>query len=286
MGGGGGSSAGSVDYPQYLKDTHQQWLNHAASPDDVMEYSITDLMNAAIAGGSPHASLTAYDPDTVITNFDTAIDTLALDVAALTSNTSFAEILSLFFDPTRLTAITNAFAADLDAQLAATVYPRFEVGMRDLNAVMSSAFPIGRSLIEVGRNREVAKFDAEMRMKLHGELALQFITLKTELDGRLASLKIEAGRIGAVLKKEETDVNLEITQHNALWDLEVYKYGCNVMAAISGASTVQDKRGPSKGQSAVGGALSGAAVGTSISPGYGTVAGAVVGGIAGYLMAE
>ena len=57
--GGGGSSTGKTDYPEYMKDAHKDWLDNTGS--DTMTSSIVDLMNAAI-GSSPFAAAVAYDP--------------------------------------------------------------------------------------------------------------------------------------------------------------------------------------------------------------------------------
>jgi hypothetical protein len=59
----------------------------------------------------------------------------------------------------------NEFRNVLSDQLTAEILPRFEAGMRDINAVMSSAFVLGRSVIEGMASRDVAKFQADLRFK-------------------------------------------------------------------------------------------------------------------------
>lgn len=66
---------------------------------------------------------------------------------------------------TKIEAATIAHAATLDDQILTEILPRFEAGMRDINAVQSSAFVIGRAIIEAFRNRDVAKFDADLSYK-------------------------------------------------------------------------------------------------------------------------
>ena len=68
-------------------------------------------------------------------------------------------------DESEVTASTDAHRAVLNDQLSSDVLPRFEAGMRDINAVQSSAFVIGRAIIEGMGARDVAKFDADLRYK-------------------------------------------------------------------------------------------------------------------------
>ena len=81
-------------------------------------------------------------------------------------------------------------------------------------------------------------------------------------------------RIKIVAKGEEAAAENEIDKADALWDLEVFKYGGNLLASIGSASVQEGPSGPSKAQSAIGGAMSGAAAG-------GILAGASGGAIAG-----
>jgi hypothetical protein len=60
----------------------------------------------------------------------------------------------------------TAYGARLDDTISSDVLPRFQAGMRDINAVQSSAFVIGRAVIEGMRDRDVAMFDADLTTKL------------------------------------------------------------------------------------------------------------------------
>ncbi len=101
----------------------------------------------------------------------------------------------------------------------------------------------------------------------------------------LGHLTSEANRIKIVAKSEEYERNIKFDEQDALWDLETYQFGSNVMAGISGGSVNTKGNEISTGQSVLGGAMSGAAIGAQI-PGAGVpgaVAGAVIGGIGGLL---
>lgn len=65
----------------------------------------------------------------------------------------------------QILAATTAHGDVLDDQISSNVQPRFEAGMRDINAVQSSAFAIGRAIIEGMRDRDISKFAADLQFK-------------------------------------------------------------------------------------------------------------------------
>ena len=277
--GGGGGSSGQVDYPQYMKDWHYSALNHGGA--DVLISSMTDVMNAALAN-SPFTGALAYSPDNELVSIiaaPTALDNL---VALMSAGTGLDTIITNVLDNTRITDSVSEFAADLDNRLLTEVLPRFEAGMRDINAVVSSAFVLGRAFIEEAQDRQVSKYAADLRLKSFGDDAIKIIGLKLQYQHLVSSMIIEANRMKIVAKKEETDENLKISESDGLWDIEVFKHGGNLLSSISGAAVSLSKHNTAS--SVIGGALSGAAAGAmvgSVVPGIGTAVGAVAGGILG-----
>jgi hypothetical protein len=332
---GGGSSAGAVDYPDYMKAAHEDWLTQSAA--DSIEDSITGVMNTAL-GGSPWGVQLAYDPDADIAASQAMIDTFAATLAGMSDTVDWAALVTQAItsigakysavvadkaitniSEANIVAAVSAFEDVLDDELTTRILPRFRRGMQDINAVVSSAFPIGEAVLEAFKNRDVAKFESDLRLKkvdveleiekanLAKDISVAEMNLRSDLEyekmylegssqmlrlmvQRIAWLEgnvrttIEANRIKIVAKKEENDVNMEIDKDDALWDLEVFQYGANLLAGISGGTAQSQK--PSKAASAIGGAMSGASTGAMIGsaiPGLGTVAGGIIGGAAGLL---
>ena len=245
-GGGGGGGGGAISYPlhhtafmmgQLYADPADFWGSAWGDVDIPDAYRLDNVMANAL-GNDPYTALSAFDPDTA--NFPS----VQLMESAITSLESAID--------------------DLDDTAAEDEYARFETGMRNINAVMSSAFVIGRSNI-------AAKYALE----------------KAKLRAELTHLTVEANRIGIVAKKEENDLNNEYAVKADLWDFEVHTQGASVLAAHSGASHgiagTGSADGPSKVQTALSGAMSGAAIGTSIKPGIGTVIGGALGAAAGLI---
>lgn len=302
---------------------------------------------------------------------------------------------------------TAALADQIDDEITAKILPRFRRGMTDINAVVSSAFPIGEAIIEGFRDRDVAKHASTLRVRAaevnaeirtnnernHVEVGKANLskdvevaklnltkdvevaknnqtveaqykvaninkslkaseidvdkavkvglgnlnkdmgivnsnlsktlnlaqanmnkdievgkfnivqandTKRMELDavrqmlglmlqrisweGDYARMSVEANRIKITALKEQADQDFAIDEHDAMWDLEVFQFGANVMAAIQGGTSNNPIKAPTKLQSAIGGAMSGAAAGAMVGTAYGTATAggtAAAGGAAG-----
>lgn len=291
--GGGGSSSGQVSYPAYMSTWHETWLDNVAT-----------AMTAA-QGADPFGSATAYDPDAEITEMESAVVAFEAVINALAHEADWSAAVSAsetgvdsVIDDTYINAEIAAFANILDDQVVNKAVPSFESGMRDINAVMSSSFAVGKALIYAFRDRDVANYAASLRSKLtfmrndyvftNAAKILELQYARVSLAKELAHYIIEFNRIKIVAKKEQADQDLAIDESSALWDLQTFQYGNNVLSSIAGGTSAPGKNQRGTANSAIGGALSGAAtgamIGTEIEPGYGTAIGAVIGGIGGYLM--
>ncbi len=286
--GGGGGGSGKVEYPTYMQTQHEAWLTAIAA----------DITTAK--SSSPYASANAYNPDTPLSDMLTAIDAV-ITLATVTVSTAWASYVTaaknavgtVILDNTYITNVVAEYSAILQDDLT-TVIAKYEGGMRDINAVASSAFTIGEAILQDSKNKQVAKFldalkmdSVNLRNKVIFEAAGKLMDDNYKiLDERrmLAHMKSEAYRIKMAAKKEEADENLRIDLADALWDVELYQHGSNVMAAIGGgvAGTAGSK-GPSQFQSALGGAMSGAASGATVGGPWGAVIGGAIGAIGGLM---
>ena len=288
FGGGGGSSGGGssgrVDYPEYMKQWHAEAL--FGGPPVYPSMSVSEAMNAAF-GNSPFLGVAAYNPDEPVAAMLTASEKLEDLVDLLSAGTGLDDLISKMLTDEHIKDAVAAHRAELDDILTSNQIPRFEAGMRNINAVVSSSFVIGRALLEEAALKQVAKMSAELRQQAFGELALQVAQLKLDYRYRLSALTIEANRMKIVAKKEETDSNIKIAESDALWDLEVFKYGGNLLGSIAGtAVSTGDNRWdarPAAG-SVIGGALSGAAAGAYIGGKSGAAMGGPIGAVVGAVL--
>ncbi len=97
--------------------------------------------------------------------------------------------------------------------------------------------------------------DAVIRM-------VHMLSLKVDSGKGSTALLTEMARITGDAYHRQADTDLEISEHDALWDLQQYTPLANFMAAIMGAP--MQPKGLSKGQAVVSGALSGASMASMI----------------------
>ena len=292
MGGGGGQS-GTVDWPGYMKEFHGDMLGVVGfSAGITVQHAINTAWN-----NSPWLTAAAYDPDVDIAAWEAnmaAFSTVLLGIDEATEWAALFAQAKLSIDgatAAEIIADAAAFSDILDDEILTRTLPRFEGGMRNINAVVSSAFVIGESIIEGFRNRDVAKHVSSIKMAnidsyLAGtEQMLKFLLSKYGWQEAFTKTTIESRKIKIIAKKEQIDLDLEYDKGNALWNIELFKYAGNALASIGSASQ-QKEGGPSKAQTALGSAMAGAAAGAYGGSFMGNpVAGAAVGGVIGYASA-
>ena len=296
---GGGGSSGEVSYPLYMMEQHHVWLN-----------TMNDLIRT-IWNANPHNPSHVFDPSNIISEMNTNADRLSIPVAALDIKYKYDDIVDLTAEvwnasinsDAKIDAAIDAFTAKFDENIDANVIPKFEAGMRDINAVQSSGFAIGKAVIYASRDNSIAIFSSDARLKAHFEagqagianihsaysLELQAAALKLSYIKDLSHTLVDTGRIAIVAEKEFADGKIDERDEGARFPLEMYTYGGNMLAAI-GSASVQTGVKKNKAASAIGGALSGAAAGAMIGASstgplapYGAVIGGVIGAAAGLL---
>ena len=284
MGGKSGGGAGEIGFPAYMERIHQNWLDDGA---DVIAVNMVERMQDLFdTGNTPFDTWgTAIPYDVmgqavqVLTPFQAVADLDALNLTTL-----FTTFFATLDDTVARAAIVAAEAALLDARMTADILPGFQRVMRNDGAVLTTGFTLGEANIRAQDNLAVAKLDTGLR--------LQSRRISWELSFRWVQLTIEWNRIVAVMATEVAirylesrykvdQLNVEMDAKDVLFYLEVYQYGGNMMAAISGAS-VRGQPESSMISTALGGVLSGAATGAQIGELFDQPAsGAVIGGLLG-----
>ena len=220
---------------------------------------------------------------------------------------------TLFSDTTDNTAVRDLVAAErslLEDALDQDVMPRVEVGMRDINAVNSSAFVIAKANLEDSKEKELYKFSAELQYRL----------LNIVIDRYKTHLSWTSGILGTQMDAVQMFLATEF-QYSAFWNetkvgqrrwrSEMNEYYRVAVGALQSPGTVSKSSGSSGGGggysvprntpgygagpvtqsqpvgssmgSAISGAATGAMIGTAIAPGVGTLIGAGLGLLAGGL---
>ncbi|OQB09990.1 MAG: hypothetical protein BWY21_00554 [Parcubacteria group bacterium ADurb.Bin216] len=288
-----------------MEAVHHYWLN--GNPTSLAHFDgITGEINAAIAA-NPFTGLTGYDPaddieamaDAILAfqTINTAID--PTEDYILLSNAAKNQIDNIYVgDESYINARGEAHARALDLELETKVIPRFEAGMRDINAVNTSAFVIGRAIIELDRNDKVDKFISDMRYQADvkrfdmiqnatGEM-VRLMLQKTEFNRAIMATTIDQLRLAIAAQQDFKTETKAIAGDEGRWPLECYKYGANLLAGIGGGTTGSVPVDGNKTARIIGSGLSGASagamIGNAIGGNEGAGWGAIVGGLAGMLM--
>jgi hypothetical protein len=296
-----------VDYPKYMSAVHQYWLDGVTTWDSLTISTgggMVAAINTAIAA-NPFGSITGYDPTTDLAAMVTAISAFQTINTALNYHTDYdamstaaaAQIDAIYNPSSYITARALAHATALDNDLDTKVYPRFEAGMRDINAVMTSAFVIGRAIIEIDRNDKYDKFLADMEFQADskradliqnatGEMIRMFLQ-KTEFSRVIAAMLVDEKRLAIAAQQDYKTEGKAIAGDRYRWPLECYKYGSNMLAGISGGTTGSVPVDGNKTARIIGSGLSGASagamIGSAIGGDSGSGWGAAIGGIAGLI---
>lgn len=183
--------------------------------------------------------------------------------------------------------LVKAHSDVLNEELDSTELPRFMTGMRDINSVMSSSFINGKAILMASKQRQVAKFDAELRYKMVDIANDKF---KTDLNWRINKVNNYSEVIKTFISARDSIItrNYELSAKRILWNLDVLDYERANLGALQGATkanTNTSTSGASTGLTVLGGAMSGAAMGATVTGGnpIGAVVGGVIGGLAGLL---
>jgi len=284
MGSSGGSSGSSANqthtirYADYIENFHsyllsqsQSYIGSIAPYSPYSDYIATPTSNAFFGVG--------YDSS----SFPSLYDMYGKFMAGLNLEALWSQMYDSTVYGPEVTDMATAESADLTAELDTVSMPRFQTGMRDIGAVMTSSYSIGKSLLEEGRNRALAKFRAESKYKM---IAVMQDRWKSHLAWNEGIIKtyIDMIKHYFTIHQGITEMNYGMKAKNSLWPLTVLDYGRANIGALQGAtkSSTSGEEG-SSGKSVLGGALSGAAAGGMMGGPMGALAGGVLGGLAGLL---
>lgn len=266
---GGGSSESTVRWAPYVEAAHielienyQTYRTWALVPDP-----IKGLYNWDYSGGlisSPFRDFVPLDIEDIF--FGTGLDVSSIDpiydkydqlITQLDLNASFNSIFADTVNGTVIDDLVSAQATKLSDDLEQVAYPRFECGLRDINSVISTSFVMGRAVMEQGRTKALAAYDAELRYRL---LPLVVERWKATIDWNKLSFDeyVNTLKFYVTLKDELDSHTMEIRAKNSLWVFTILEYERGAAAALAGPQTATNEvKGASKGQQIAGGVMMG-----------------------------
>jgi hypothetical protein len=264
--GGGGST--KTEYPGYMKNWHQTWLS-----------AINSEMVTALAAGSPLLTISLPDvgvyfgtPEGTVYG---ALDTFThMDIDRLW-NMSYEAVVSgnVFQDAVKV--FTDAFHEQAEEKLL----PEFKAGMRNINAVQTSQFVIGESIIHSTILRQAAQHATDLQ-KVLLNICQNITQMKVQAYKDTIHYILETSRLNLAALHDRNTLDIKIKEDSSNWRLDMYEHAARMLGSINGSAVpVRHKGSPI--QSALAGAASGAAMGSAMGP-LGAAAGGVIGAAGGY----
>lgn len=269
----------TIRYAPYIEEQHQDFLraiysyrtavaDHSDSP--YKNYNPIEIEDAFFGVGY------------TVSSFPSLYDMYGKFMAGLDVDTLYKAFFGDLMGASEFESATKAERALVDDELSTLPYPKFLCIMRDLNAVVTSSFIIGKIGIEKRRIKLLMTFSSSLKYKLLS-LSTQKWTAylnfkKTVLIDQAFLLKLY---ISTKMLIDEVNYN-KILQHY-LWPFTVLNYERSALAAMQSAKLLEkhsERSDLSKGLLIASYTVQGAIIG-SYFPSYGTYIGAVVGFIVG-----
>ncbi len=288
--GSSGSGSTTVHFPEHVEIAHRRWLTGQTSDTgDLFDYpyNIMEFVEAALDAGSPYGAAYAYDPSSDLDSIDYVLSDFKALVDGLDPQTDFDTFLTKAKNSIGDIVLTDAQIAALVSAFETRAEDRYDHSVNRLSgamwasrAVTSSAFAIGLALLEADKNRDVNAYDAELdaqnqRLKaalieksVDNMIRMQFGGLEAHKNHLMGTMDVGKARI--IAQKEYLEDELRYAHEDAVWDLEVFKYGTAVLGGAQGYPLIPPRL--PKGLSALAGAMSALATVGPMLPAAGPLA--------------
>lgn len=285
-GGSGGSSGTQVSIVRYdpvVEGHHHGHLDYLASflADAIAENPFVGYTTDTTVEALARFEAGIFGVGYTLYSFPSLYDMYGKFIAGLDIDSMYDEIFEDTVNASEITDLVSAEAELLDDDIEANVLPRFQTGMRDINAVMSSTFITGAAMIEDARVKSLSKFSAELKYRVI-PIAAQRWQTHLEWNRSVVMNYAEIIKLYISARMDLENHYNENMSKEALWPFTVLaqerpSLGC---MQVGSTSTSEVVGGSSKTGNAISGALGGAAAGAMAFPGN-PVAGAVAGGFLG-----
>lgn len=259
MGGGGGDSETTIRYAGYIEVRHEQFLSQIATyrASAIPENPFSDYIDVEVDAGFFGLGYT-------IASFPSLYDMFGKFMAGLDIETLWAQ---LYEDTINSPVINNLVAAEsalYDDEIEENSLPRLQVGMRDINSVVSSTFIVGKALVEDTKTKMVSKFSADLKYRLI-PVAQERWTAHLNWNKLVVATYAELMKLYFSAKSDIDEINYSMAAKARLWPFTVLDFERAALGALQGATNSKtDVAGASTTAKVLSGAMGGAAMGAMI----------------------
>ena len=238
---------------------------------------VATFTTAAAYGGSPFADYVDIDVDTAffgagycISSFPSLYEMYGTYMSGLSLDDIWADVFADTVNSAEVRNLVVAEAALMDDDIEDSSLPRLQAGMRDMNAVLSSSFVIGKAIIEDAKTKALSKFSADLKYRLI-PIAAQRWSTTLDWNKNLVSVYAEIMKFYYSAKTDIDEINYSMAAKDLLWPFTVLDFERAALGALQGAMTSKtDVAGASTTSKVISGALSGAAMGAMVGSAWNT----------------
>ena len=262
--GGGGSStpantSTTIRYAPYIETRHQNFLETVYTK------------RFAVINDSPFTNYTDVEVDDAffgagytIASFPALYDMFGKFMAGLDIEALWEQLYTSTLESSAVGDLIAAEGDLIDDEIEESSLPRLQTGMRDINAVMSSSFVVGKSLIESTRTKVISKFSADLKYRLI-PIAQERWTTHLNWNKLVIGTYSEIMKLYFSAKTDVDEINYAMAAKNTLWPFTVLDFERAALGALQGATNQKtDAAGASTTARVLSGALSGAAMGAMV----------------------
>lgn len=254
----GGANAGDVNFPKHMLAAHKALLSGAAEYELDTEFNypvmtgkymnvVDELANAM--GQSPYVMAEAHDPEPALEKFKQSVEYVGDFAESIPDLTDIVGAVSSgnALDTSHVQALLDAHEEQSDRVYAEEI-AKFKTAMSFVGASLTSQLPIGISLIEGRRQTELAEVATKALIDA-GERHYRSIVSAAEVvvrefAGKAQFVEAAARAQGAVAnfeivaKNDEVSGEMFMRSSEEMWNLELFKYGAQVMSSIGGGAVL------------------------------------------------
>jgi hypothetical protein len=176
----------------------------------------------------------------------------------------------------QIQAAVSAQAAMIQDDIDTTVMPKFLAGMRDIGAVHSSSFVVGKSIIQDAHVKAVNKFAGDIRIRAL-EVSAQVWSRHLDWSQAVVQSYKDMMQFYFVAKMDEREDQMRWAAKHEMWDINLMEHVRGMLGALGGGHPIKDENQPSQMQRSIAGLMSGAAAGASIGGPWGAGIGGALG---------
>jgi hypothetical protein len=254
-----------VRYAPYVETHHTTFL-------DLIKTKVDSVID-----DSPFSGYTALEVEDAffgagyaISSFPSLYDMYGKFMAGLDIEVLHTQIFEDTVDSPVVEDLVSAESAMMDDDIEINSIPRMQLGMRDINSVMSSTFVVGKSLIEDARVKALSKFSAELKYRLIPVATARWTT-HLEWNNKVVGLYAEIMKFYYSAASDVNETNYSMAAKDKLWPFTVLDFQRAALGALQGATnTKTDVAGASTASKVISGALSGAAMGAMVGSAFNT----------------